>query len=137
MSMSSIGYAVGGLFHYFVKIPFHRRFQIAITVYFIFALVDGFMLFYPLIVMFGAKILLGMLGMNSANIRMSAVQQKVENKYRAKVNALMGVVHMGMMVLGNLFFGALGEVFSIPWIQLFENGVYLLSIIFFYLPKKN
>ncbi|MDO5650376.1 MAG: MFS transporter, partial [Gallicola sp.] len=88
MSMSSVGYAAGGLFHYFVKIPSHRRYQIAMSVYFIFAIVDGFMLFYPLVGMFAAKILLGMLGMNSANIRMSAVQQKVDNRYRAKVNAL-------------------------------------------------
>lgn len=137
MSMSSVGYALGGLFHYFVKIPSNRRYQIAVSVYFLYSIIDGFMFFYPLLGMFIAKILLGILGMNSANIRISSVQQKVENRLRAKVNALMGVVNMGMMVLGNLFFGFLGEYFSIPMIQLVSNFIYIFAVIYFYLPKKN
>lgn len=75
--------------------------------------------------------------MNSANIRISAVQQKVDNRLRAKVNALFGVVHMGLMLLGNLVFGLLGEVFQIPYIQLGANMIYLLGIFYFYFPKKN
>lgn len=137
ISMSSVGYAVGGLFHYFVKIPPHRRYQIAMSVYVIFAIVDGIMLFLPLTGIYAAKIALGILGMNSANIRISAVQQKVDNRLRAKVNALFGVVHMGLMLLGNLVFGLLGEVFQIPYIQLGANMIYLLGIFYFYFPKKN
>ena len=137
MTMSSVGYAAGGLFHYFVKIPRNKRYLIAMSVYTIFALVDGMMYFYPFIIMCSAKVLLGLLGMNSANIRLSAVQQKVENRLRAKVNALMGVVNMGMMLLGNLFFGALGEIYPIRWIVLVTNIIYITIIYFLYLPHKN
>ncbi len=136
-SIASAGYLVGGLLHYFVKIPENKRFSIAIAVYFIFSSLDGVFFLMPFTVMCAVRFLLGILGMNSANIRISAVQSHVPYNLRAKVNALFFVLVSAMSMLGQILAGALGEVLPYWLIQLSFQAAYLISVIVFALPKRN
>lgn len=136
-SINSAGYMVGGLLHYFIKIPSKKRFTIAIAVYVVFSLIDGAFLFMPFALMCVSRFLLGLLGMNSANIRLSAVQNHVPNTYRAKLNAFAAVMGAGFGMLGQLVAGAVGELAPYWTVQVGMNAVYLLSVFVFILPRKN
>ncbi|HWS29204.1 MAG TPA: MFS transporter [Clostridia bacterium] len=136
-SIRSAGYMLGGFLHYFIKIPEKKRFSIAIGVYFVFVLLDGAFFFMPFALMCISRFLLGILGMNSANIRVSAVQSHVPNQMRAKTNALFSVLTSAAMMLGQLLAGALGELAPYWLIQIAFQGVYLLGILIFALPKRN
>ena len=136
-SIRSAGYMLGGFLHYFIKIPEKKRFSIAIGVYFVFVLLDGAFFFMPFALMCISRFLLGILGMNSANIRVSAVQSHVPNQMRAKTNALFSVLTSAAMMLGQLLAGALGELAPYWLIQIIFQSVYLLGILIFALPKRN
>ncbi len=85
-SIRSAGYLLGGFLHYFINIPDTKRYRIAVAVYFIFVLLDSTVFYMPYWMMCASRFLLGVLGMNSANIRISAIQAHVPNTYRAKLN---------------------------------------------------
>lgn len=136
-SIRSAGYMVGGFLHYFIKIPEKRRFPIAIGVYFTFVLLEGAFFFMPFAVMCASRFLLGILGMNSANIRVSAIQSHVQNQMRAKVNALFAVLTALSGMGGQLLAGALGEALPYWAIQIGFQCVYLFGILVFALPKRN
>lgn len=136
-SIRSAGYMLGGFLHYFIKIPDTKRFPIAITVYFAFVLLDGTFFFMPFWLMCASRFLLGIMGMNSANIRMSAVQSRVPNHMRAKVNALFSVITSLTMMGGELLAGVLGEFVPYGIIQLAFQGLYMIGIFIFALPARN
>ena len=137
LSFQSAGYMFGGFFHYLVTIPDNKRYLVAVIVYFVFSILDGLFFFYPLLVMFGVKFILGFAGMNSANIRTSAVQHRLDNQNRAKINAMFGVSFTLFEVLGQLVAGALGEFFPIKWIHLAFNVLYFAGILVIVLPPKH
>lgn len=137
LSFQSAGYMFGGFFHYLVTIPDNKRYLVAVVVYFVFSILDGLFFFYPLLVMFGVKFILGFAGMNSANIRTSAVQHRLDNQNRAKINAMFGVSFTLFEVLGQLVAGALGEFFPIKWIHLAFNVLYFAGILVIVLPPKH
>jgi len=136
-SISSMGYLLGGLFHYIVKILDKRRFQVAVCVYIVFATLDGIFLLMPFVIMCVIRFVLGVLGMNSANIRESSVQARVPNTMRAKLNAFKTILISALIMLGQMTVGALGEVFPYWSIQLGMSGIYLLGVFFIVLPKKH
>ena len=137
LSIRSAGYMLGGFLHYFIKIPDNKRFPIAIVVYFVFVLLDGAFFFMPFWLMCASRFLLGILGMNSANIRVSAVQSRVPNQMRAKVNALNSVLLSLAMMGGELLAGALGEFLPYGLIEVGFQCVYLIGIFLFALPRRN
>lgn len=137
LSFQSAGYMFGGFFHYLVKIPDKWRYSIAVIVYFVFSFLDGFFFFMPYVMMLIVRFILGFGGMNSANIRVSAVQQRVHNTMRAKINALFSIAFTLSEVMGQLGAGALGEVLPYRYIQLGFNVIYFLAIVIFILPPKN
>lgn len=136
-SIRSAGYLLGGFLHYFIKIPEKARFPIAITVYFAFALFEGAFFFMPFALMCASRFLLGILGMNSANIRMSAVQSHVHNRMRAKVNALFAVLIAAAGTVGQLIAGALGETLPYWLVQVAFYATYFVGIFVFVMPKRN
>lgn len=136
-SIRSAGYMLGGFMHYFIKIPDNRRFRIAVMVYFLFVALDGVFFFLPFWAMCASRFILGVAGMNSANIRVSAIQNRVPNHYRAKLNALFTVMVSAAAMLGQLAAGALGEALPFWSIQVGYNLIYMLGILCFALPHKN
>lgn len=137
LSMRSAGYLVGGLLHYAIKIPDNKRFIIAVGVYFAFIIFEAPLYLMPFGVLCITRFLLGILGMNSANIRVSAIQARVPANYRAKVNALFSIMTSIAGFVGGLLAGALGEVLPYWIIQISFQGFYLAAILLFILPKRS
>lgn len=82
------------------------------------------------------RFILGILGMNSANIRSSSIQARVPATQRAKVNALFSIMTSTATFVGGLLVGALGELFPYWTIQIAFQGFYLAAVLFLILPKR-
>lgn len=136
-SFSSFGYLIGGLIHSLIIFKDHHRYTIAVAVYALFIGLESIFFFVPFPLMVVIRIILGIIGMNSANIRISAVQKRVPSQYRAKVNSFFMILISGAMMLGQFTFGALAESFPIPYVHLFAQCFYLLALIVFILPPHN
>ncbi len=136
-SIRSLGYLAGGFLHYFIHIPNHKRYLVALVVYLLFVFADGSFFFMPFALMCAAKFFLGIAGMNSANIRVSAIQTRVPARYRAKVNAFYSILVFGAQIIGELAAGSLGEWLDYRWIQIGMSTMYLVAIIILVLPKKH
>lgn len=136
-SLSAIGYLFGAIFHYFIEIPRKLRFTSAIIIYLIYITLESSLLLVSLPLMYIFKVVMGVLGMNSANIRNSAVQSKLEPAYRAKMNAFFSIlIGLGTM-LGNMVFGYLAEFIAIPLVVIISQSFYLLAVLLILLPNKN
>lgn len=136
-SLSALGYLFGAIFHYNVEIEHKKRFKTAVLIYLIYITLESILLFVSLPLMYLFKILMGVLGMNSANIRNSAVQSKLDPNYRAKMNALFSIL-MGLGTLsGNIFFGFLAEFITIPYVVVISQTFYLGAILLIVLPRKQ
>lgn len=136
-SIRSLGYLAGGFLHYFIHIPNHKRYLVALMVYLLFVFADGSFFFMPFALMCISKFLLGIAGMNSANIRVSAIQTRVPARYRAKVNAFYSILVFGAQIVGELAAGSLGEWLDYRWIQIGMSAIYLVAILILVLPKKH
>ena len=137
LSINSAGYMFGGFLHYFVDIPNKYKFSISIVIYLAFILLDGsfFFLSYPIMLL--SKFLLGLAGMNSANIRVTALQHYIPHSMRAKSNALFSVMVSFAEIFGQLSIGFLGEFINYSWIAIGVNSLVFWGMIVFILPKKN
>lgn len=136
-SLTAFGYLFGALFHYFIEIPHKYRYRIALMIYLIFIILESSLLLVSLPLMYTFKILMGVLGMNSANIRNSAVQSKLKDAYRAQMNALFSIlVGLGTM-LGNMFFGLLAEYLEIPIVVIVAQAFYLLAVLVIMVPQRK
>lgn len=136
LTIRSAGYLVGGLLHYVIKIPEKKRFIIAVAVYFAFVVFEAPLFLMPLGLLCVTRFVLGILGMNSANIRVSAIQARVPATKRAKVNALFSIMVSVATFVGGLAVGALGEVLPYWAIQIGFQGFYLAAILLLILPKR-
>lgn len=104
------GRAVGGLFHYHVKIPREKRFGFSFFVYQFYELMDLILLWIPYPCMLLNRAAAGFLGINSASLRAAAVQRYIPDHLRAKLNAFLEMlISLSVAVLG-LLIGVLGEV---------------------------
>ncbi|CAM3587406.1 MFS transporter [Erysipelothrix urinaevulpis] len=136
MATSSAGYLFGGLLHYVYTIKDKDRYKIAVVVYFTFVILDSLFFFVPFVGMCFIRFVLGILGMNSANIRTTAVQQRLNPIHRAKVNTIYSVMFNVSMMIGQVVIGFLGDYFEYSMVMVLVQGVYLLAIILFILPQK-
>lgn len=104
-----LGRSVGGLLHYRVEIPKHRRFGVTFWVYQIYEAMDMCLLWLPYPLMLVNRALCGFLGVNSATLRVSAVQGYIPDHMRARLNAFQEVMVMGYGCVLTLVMGAMGE----------------------------
>lgn len=128
ISAETIGRMLGGIGHYFIKIPVKKRYKITEKVYQIYEILDGTMLFvaYPVMIVF--RFICGFLGVNTATLRQAAVQNYIPSQIRARVNGLFQVlISIGMMIIP-LLTGALGEIISYPVISLLLGIISLFLI---------
>lgn len=112
LSLQSAGYMFGSLLHYKIKIPTHLRYLISVGVYLTFALFDALFFLMPFIIMVAIKFLLGILGMNSANIRVTSVNAYIDDDKRGRLNAVFQTMVGLAVILGKLCTGFLGSRLS-------------------------
>ena len=109
-SAETIGRAIGAAFHYAVKIPAKHRYKLTVTVYLLYELFDGALLFLTYPVMLVLRFICGFLGVNTATLREAAVQAYLPANIRARVMGLFNVFASLGLLVSQLLAGALGEV---------------------------
>lgn len=135
LSFQSAGYMFGGFLHYYVKIPTHLRFAISVFVYFSFAFLDALFFFMPFLIMLITKFVLGFIGMNSANIRVTSINHKIEDNMRARLNAVFQTMISCSILLGKLVAGWLGELLPYSTVAILF-GLIILFGIFVYILRQ-
>ena len=104
------GRTLGGLLHYHIQIPKKKRYGFAFLVYNAYELMDMILLWLPYPLMLVNRAVCGFLGINSATMRVTAVQSYLPEEYRARVNAFEdGVISAAGSLLA-LGVGTLGEI---------------------------
>lgn len=105
-----IGRTIGGVIHYRFEIPPKKRFSLAYLVYVTYSVMDAMLLWLGFPLMLLNRGVVGFLGINSATLRESSVQNYLPDRMRAKCNAVFQVLAALVPTLFTLALGALGEV---------------------------
>lgn len=106
---SVIGRSLGGLIHYKIQLPAQKKFAIALFVYVSIALVEAFYLYTPIPIMSVGSFLIGILGVTSYNIRVSATQSYVPDNIKGRFNGAFFMLNTVGTLSGELLSGVLSE----------------------------
>jgi MFS family permease len=120
---SLVGRAAGGGVHYKTVIPARRRYIVALVVYVLNALNEGFYLFFPIPVMMVLCFLIGLGGVTSYTIRISATQSYVPDEKKGRFNGAFNMLFMVGALIGELIGGVGTQVIS-------ERMVLMIAMIF-------
>lgn len=120
------GRFIGGLIHYKFSFPKEYKFNIAMWVYVIICFTNGFLLFMPFKFMLVISFLTGIFAVTSFNIRISSTQAYVPNQMRGRFNGTFQMMSTSGVILGQLMWGALGEILGAPQLILTGNMITLL-----------
>lgn len=133
-----VGRTMGGIVHYRFEIKPEKRFGFAFLVYQVYGLMDIILLLlgYPFMLL--NRAVCGFLGINSATLRESSVQNYIPDDKRAKLN---GIFDAAFSLSGMIFYpliGMLGEVFSYPVSMILTGGIEMfLCYLIMYLGKQD
>ena len=105
--MALLGRALGGMVHYRVTIPAKYRYATALTVYIVISLLEGVYLFTPIPVMMAMCFLVGIGGITSYTIRVSATQSYVPDERKGRFNGAFNMLSTAGALLGELLAGGL------------------------------
>lgn len=109
---SIAGRAIGGGIHYKTVIPARVRYAVALAVYVSNALNEGFYLFFPVPVMMVMCFLVGIGGVTSYTIRISATQSYVPDEKKGRFNGAFNMLFMVGALLGEMIAGLASEVIN-------------------------
>lgn len=105
--MAVYGRAIGGAIHYRVKIPVNWKYAIALNVYIITSLIEGFYLYLSVPIMMCLCFLSGVLGVTSYTIRTAATQSYVPNEKKGRFNGAFNMLNTAGSLSGELLAGAM------------------------------
>ncbi len=94
----TLGRVIGGGIHYKFKLPASKKYIIALMVYCVISALEGSYLFFSIPVMMAMCFMIGILGVTSYNIRISATQSYVPDNKKGRFNGLF----LMMMTVGSL-----------------------------------
>lgn len=124
------GRLVGGAIHYKFKYPVAKKFTIAIFVYTTITILESVELFLPVPFMMLSFFTVGILGVTSYNIRISATQSYLPDSKRGRFNGVFSMVCTGGNIVGQLIAGGLGEVMEARTIIIGFNVINIMAIMF-------
>lgn len=107
-----LGRSLGSAFHYRVKLPGPWRFPIALGVYVTIAVIGGAYLFVPVPGMLALMTLMGLCGVTSYTIRISATQSYVPDEKKGRFNGAFTMLSTVGSFCGTLLAGALANWFA-------------------------
>jgi MFS family permease len=136
LSFESAGYMFGGFMHYFIKIPTKLRYGISVVVYGFFAVFGGAFFFMPFTVMLITKFILGFIGMNSANIRVTSINHYIDDGMRGRLNAIFQTLVSMASLSGRLLAGYLGELMPYEVIGILYGSLIGIGMLVFIIKKK-
>lgn len=128
--MMAVGRGMGGLIHYKVKLPVEKKFAIALAVYIILSFLEGSYLYFPIWVMMIMCFCVGILGVTSYNIRISATQHYVPDEKKGRFNGTFGTLNTVGNLTGQLIAGALAEFLPTRGIVSTAMFINLLAAVF-------
>ena len=99
--------ALGGLIHYQINIPPKYRYQIALTVYVVISICEGIYLFFPIPVMMCLCFIVGIGGITSYTIRISATQSYVPDERKGRFNGAFNMLSTAGALAGEVLAGLL------------------------------
>lgn len=99
--------AIGGFIHYRINIPQKYRYSIALTVYVVISVCEGVYLFTPIPIMMILCFIVGIGGVTSYTIRISATQSYVPDERKGRFNGAFNVLSTSGALIGELLAGLL------------------------------
>ncbi len=105
--MALLGRAIGGMVHYRVNIPPKYRYRTALTVYIVISVLEGVYLFTPIPVMMALCFIVGIGGITSYTIRISATQSYVPDERKGRFNGAFNMISTAGALLGEVLAGGL------------------------------
>lgn len=127
--MAMVGRLIGGNVHYFTKLPEKKKYSIALTVYVITSLMEGSYLYFGIDGMQIMCFVIGILGVTSYNIRVSATQNYVPDIKKGRFNGIFSMLNTSGMLLGELLAGALTTVLPVRMVLSIFMGICALSAV--------
>ncbi|MBQ6388540.1 MAG: MFS transporter [Mogibacterium sp.] len=106
------GRAIGGGIHYKTVIPVDKRYIVALLVYIANALGEAFYLFFHVPVMMVICFLIGLGGVTSYTIRISATQSYVPDEMKGRFNGAFNTIYMIGAVVGEMTAGFGSQVIN-------------------------
>jgi len=135
---SVLGRAIGGMLHYRWKLPKEKKYAIAFTVYITINVLEGAYLYTPLMVMRLACFLIGILGVTSYTIRISATQAYVPNGMRGRFNGAFTMLDTTGALLGEAIAGiAISYLPMRPALSAIMGFVALMAVVFIYGGRRH
>lgn len=125
--MSVLGRGIGSMIHYKFKYPAKQKYNIAIVVYVVTAVAEGIYLYLKVPVMMAVFFVVGVLGVTSYTIRISATQNYVPDEKKGRFNGAFNMLNTGGHLIGEFFAGVLTIKFA-PRTVL--TGFMMLSALF-------
>lgn len=110
--MALVGRALGGLVHYRIKLPSEHRYTIALTVYIVISILEGVYLFTPIPMMMVMCFLVGVGGITSYTIRISATQSYVPDERKGRFNGAFNMLSTAGALVGEVLAGSLALIMS-------------------------
>lgn len=107
-----VGRAIGGAVHYRVSIPARSRYKVAMATYLVIAALEGFYLFFPVPVMVLMYFAVGLGGVTTYTIRISATQSYVPDEKKGRFNGAFNMLCTLGALLGELAAGGLTTVMN-------------------------
>ena len=104
-----IGRVIGGAIHYRFKYPTQKKYAIAMTVYLCISILDALLMYMPVPVMMPMCFAVGIMGITSYNIRISATQSYVPNERKGRFNGIFQMCVTSGSMLGELVAGGMAE----------------------------
>ena len=105
--MALVGRAIGGMVHYRVNIPAKIRFTVALTVYIVISVLEGVYLFTTIPIMMAMCFIVGIGGVTSYTIRISATQSYVPDERKGRFNGAFNMLSTSGALIGEVLAGAL------------------------------
>ena len=124
-----LGRLIGGALQYRLKIPYQKKFKIAVMVYLIISLLGGIYLFFPLRIMMNMCFMIGFCGVISYNIRVSSTQSYVPNQKKVRFNGAFHFLDTSGILLGELLSGVMVNWINDRIVLLIFMGITFLSVI--------
>ena len=123
--------ALGGVYHYRHRLPVQKKYDIAFAVYVCINVLSAFYLYLPIPAMIPCCIAVGLLGVTSYNIRISATQRYVPDEKKGRFNGAFNTLSMIGMLIGQLFAGLLSLKLSLRLIFTVINLICLGAALYF------
>ncbi len=137
MSFGVLGRLIGGMIHYKFKYPTEKKFAIALFVYTTITILEASELYYPLPLMVLSFFIIGILGVTSFNIRISATQSYLPDKKRGRFNGTFQMICTIGSVVGQLFAGLLGETMDERKVIIIMMSINMIAIYLVMFRKRE